>query len=246
MKLRKFFWLVGALFISIALGACNIGATPPPAQDDGAIQTQAFEIVLTQAALQQTQTAAAVPPTPLPTGTLAATITIAPLPTSGTFGETNTPFAFNTQQPGLTPQLLITPTSIAAVNTITTQNGCNDGAYIGETKPFDGDSIKVGAEFSKAWTILNTGTCTWDEGYVFDYLESYFPPETNVSQLAGYDIKLKKNAAEEYTKPKHTQSFVVKLKAPKTPGQYKGYWKLRDDAGNYFGPLVYVWIIAVP
>lgn len=245
MKFRKN-WLILASAVSIVISSCNIGATPPPTQDPGAIQTQAFGIVLTQSALQQTQTAAAIPPTPQPTNTLIATITIAPLPTSSVLGATNTPFSLNTQQPGLTPQLLISPTSAAPINTITTENGCNNGAYIGETKPFDGDSIKVGAEFSKAWTILNTGTCAWDEGYVFDYLENYFPAETNISQLAGYDIVLKKNKPDEYTKPNHSQTFVVKLKAPKAPGQYKGYWKLRDDAGNYFGPLVYVWIIAVP
>jgi hypothetical protein len=54
---------------------------------------------------------------------------------------------------------------------------------------------------------------------------------------------LKKDAPEDYTEPQHSQTFVVKLTAPKTPGEYKGYWKLRDDAGNYFGPLVSVWII---
>ncbi|MBL8049774.1 MAG: hypothetical protein JNM46_01005 [Anaerolineales bacterium] len=245
MKFSKFNWLAGVILASILISSCNIGATPPPEQDAGAIQTQAFGIVLTQSAIQQTQTAAAVPPTPLPTDTLVATITLAPLPTSSTFGATNTPFSLNTQQPGLTPQLLITPT-VGVINTFTTTNGCNDGAYIGETKPFDKDSVKVNAEFSKAWTILNTGTCTWDEGYVFDYLQDYFPPEANVSQLNGYDIALKKNTLEEYTKPKHSQSFIVKLKAPKDPGQYKGYWKLKDDAGNYFGPLVYVWITVVP
>lgn len=247
MKFGKLNLLViTAIITSIIISACNIGATPPPTEDAGAIQTQAFEIVLTQSALQQTQTAAAIPPTAQPTNTLFVTVTVGVLPTSSSFDATNTPFLLNTQQPGLTPQLLISPTSIAPINTITTQNGCNDGAYVGETKPLDGESIKIGAEFSKGWTILNTGTCTWDEGYVFDYLQDYFPPEANISQLDGYDVSLKKNSPEEYTKPKHTQSFIVKLKAPKTPGQYKGYWKLRDDANNYFGPLVYVWINAVP
>lgn len=246
MKSSKIIWLVMVTLItSIVIGACNIGATPAPTQDPGFVQTQAFEIVLTQQSIQQTQTAVSIPPTPLPTNTNVAIVTVGVLPTSNTFDATFTPFALNTQQPGLTPQLLVTPT-VVALNTFTTTNGCNDGAYVGETDPLDKESIKVGKEFAKGWTILNTGTCAWDEGYVFDYLQDYFPAETNVSQLNGYDIVLKKNAAEEYTKPKHTQSFIVKLKAPSTPGQYKGYWKLRDDAGNYFGPLVYVWVTVVP
>ena len=106
--------------------------------------------------------------------------------------------------------MLITPT-LGVINTLTTLNGCNDGAYLGETAPFDKDSIKVNKDFSKGWTILNTGTCTWDEGYIFDYLQDYFPPEADVAQLVGYDIKLKKETPEEYTKPGHSQSFIVKI-----------------------------------
>lgn len=245
MKSRKLIWLTMLTLIpAIVISSCNLGAAPAPTADPGILQTQAFEIVLTQQSLQQTQTAAAIPPTPLATNTLVATVIVGIVPTIS-FDITNTPFTLNTQQPGLTPQLLITPT-VGVVNTLTTLNGCNDGAYLGETKPFDKDSVKLGKEFSKGWTILNTGTCTWDEGFVFDYLQDYFPPEVDVSKLSGYDIPLRKNSPEEYTKKGHSQSFIVKLKAPNTAGQYKGYWKLRDDAGNYFGPLVYVWITVVP
>lgn len=239
MKSSKLIWLAGVMLASIIISSCNIGATLPT-EDLGAIQTQAFEIVLTQSALQQTQTAAAIPPTPLPTNTLVATITIAPLPTSSIFGATNTPFSLNTQQPGLTPQLLVTPTTVGIVNTVTTLNGCNDGQYIGETGPLDKEVIAVGKEFAKGWTINNTGECTWDEGYIFDYLQDY---GLGTPDLKGYDIVLKKNTPAEYTKPGYGQTFIVKLKAPTTPGEYKAFWKLKDDAGNYFGPLVYVWIV---
>lgn len=237
MTFRKMIWLMGALFISITLGACNIGATPPPAQDTGAIQTQAFEIVLTQAALQQTQTAAAIPPTPIPTDTLIATNTLVPLPTSANFGVTNTPFAFNTQQPGLTPQLLISPT-VGIVNTVTTKNGCNDGQYLAESGYVDGTPIEAGKNFNKSFMIQNIGTCTWDEGYSLAFL-----PELSTPGFQGYSIVLPKNKPEDYTKPGYGQTFVLKLKAPKDPGTYKGYWKLKDDAGNYFGPLVWVEVV---
>lgn len=245
MKFRKSIWLVVVVLAAMLLSSCNIGATPAPTQDLGAVQTQAFGIVLTEAANQQTQTAAAIPPTPSPTNTLAPTATLA-IATSGTIptsalGVTNTPFGFNTQQPGLTPQLLVTPT-VGTINTVTTLNGCNDGRYEGETGPADKSSIERGKEFAKGWSISNTGECTWDEGYVFDYLQDYFP-DIGINQLQGYDIPLKKNTPEEYTKSGYGQTFIVKLKAPTTPGEYKAYWKLKDDAGNYFGPLVYVWIV---
>jgi hypothetical protein len=80
MKFRKSILLMGALIAAVILSSCNIGATPAPEQDPGTVQTQAVELVLTQAALQQTQTAAAMPPTPLPTNTLAATPTLGGFP----------------------------------------------------------------------------------------------------------------------------------------------------------------------
>ncbi len=236
MKSRKSLWLVIMAIPAVILSSCNFGATPVPTEDPGVIQTQAFSIVITQAALQQTQTAVAIPPTALPTNTPIPTATLGENPTFAPVGGTNTPFAFNTQQPGLTPLSSVVPT-VGVVVTFTTKNGCNDGSFMGETEPFDKAVISAGKNYDKSWTILNTGTCTWDEGYSFTYMTDLSSPE-----LKGYSIVLKKNAADEYTAPGHSQSFIVKLVAPTTAGEYKGYWKMKDDAGNFFGPLVSVWI----
>jgi hypothetical protein len=241
MKSRKSLWLVGMTILAVILSSCNLGATPVPTEDPGVIQTQAFSIVVTQAALQQTQTAMAIPPTALPTNTPFPTATLGEIatlniPTFSQVGGTNTPAAFNTQQPGLTPLASALPTT-GVVVTFTTKNGCNDGSFLGETAPFDKDVVKAGKKYDKSWTILNTGTCAWDEGYSFTYMADLSSPD-----LKGYSIVLKKNAADEYTKPGHSQSFIVKLVAPEKAGEYKGYWKMKDDAGNFFGPLVSVWI----
>jgi hypothetical protein len=237
MKFRKSILLMGALIAAVILSSCNIGATPAPEQDPGTVQTQAVELVLTQAALQQTQTAAAMPPTPLPTNTLAATPTLGGLPTFAPIGGTTTPFAFNTQQPGLTPLALVSPT-IGFVNTVTTKNGCNDATYLGEGGVKDGDEIEAGKSFSKSFMLQNTGTCAWDEGYSFAFV-----PEFSTPGFQGYSIVLPKNKPEDYTKVGHGQTFVLKLTAPKTAGTYKGYWKLKDDVGNFFGPLVWLEIV---
>lgn len=232
-------WMVPGLISTIILSACNLGATPIPTQDPGVIQTQAFNDVSTQAALQQTQTALAAPAIPLATNTPLPTATLGVLPTFAPIGgiTTVTPFSFNTQQPGFTPITSPIPT-LGIVSTLTTKNGCNDGAYVGETAPYDKDVLKPGKAFTKAFTILNTGTCAWDEGYRFEYLIDNSSPE-----LKGETIVLPKNRPEDYTKPGHSQSFVLHMKAPNKVGEFKAYWKLRDDVGNYFGPLVYVWII---
>jgi len=231
MKLRKLLWLMAVTMLAVILSSCNLNATPAPTQDLGAIQTQAFNLVLTQVALQSS-------PTPLPTNTaLPTTPTLAAPPTFasvGGGGGTVTPFAFNTPLPGsaLTPLASPVPT-IGVYATITTKNGCNDGIMMAESKPFDGAVLQPGENFEKAFQFLNTGTCTWDEGYVFAFL-----PEFSTPDFKGSDIAIKK--AEDFTKPGSSISFVLKLTADNKPGEYIGSWKLRDEASNYFGSLVWL------
>ena len=229
MKFRKSLWLMAVTMLAVILSSCNLNATAVPTEDLGAIQTQAFNLVLTQVASQSS-------PTPLPTNTaLPTTPTLAAPPTFasvGGGGGTVTPFAFNTPLPGsaLTPLASPVPT-IGVYSTITTKNGCNDGAFLGESKPLDGAVLQPGENFEKVFTILNTGTCTWDEGYVFAFL-----PELSTPGFKGSDIAFKK--AEDFTKPGSSISFVLKLTADNKPGTYEARWKLKDEAGNYFGPMV--------
>ncbi len=231
MKFRKSIWIIGAMILSIVLSSCSLGATPVPTEDTGALQTQAVSIVFTQVAMQQTQTALAIP---LPTNTPIPTVTLGVLPTFAPVGGINTPSAFNTQLPGFTP--LASPfATIGNISTVTTKNGCNDGAYESEDGVKDGTVLSRLEAFRKSWDIRNTGTCTWDEGFSFTFMTALSTPGFN-----GYDIVLSKNKPEDYTKPDRTQNFVLKLTAPNKVGDYIGYWKLKDDAGNFFGPLVWV------
>ena len=47
MKSYKLQWLVVYTMLAIILSSCNLGATPVPTQDVAAIQTEAFNQVLT-------------------------------------------------------------------------------------------------------------------------------------------------------------------------------------------------------
>lgn len=242
---RKSIWLVGTLLLTVVLSSCNMGATPPPTQDVGAIQTQAFSIVITQVALDQAQTAQALPPTALPTNTPQATPTLGLIPTASIFG-TNTPFAFNTQQPGLTPLALpSTAPTVGAYATIQTSNGCNDGwGPTKESDPYDGKTILRGMETTKSWDIYNSGTCTWDEGYSFTFRPEFSSsPEGAAIGYYGKDEVIGKNGV--FTKPGETRTFTIKFKVPSKLGEYTWAFKLKDDAGNLFGPLVFVKFISV-
>ncbi len=230
MKFRKLLWLIAVTMLAVILSSCNLGATPAPTQDLGAIQTQAFNDVLTQVALQSSPTPLPTNTT-LPTATLAAPATFAPV---GGGGATVTPFPFGTSLPGLglTPLASPVPT-IGVYSTITTKNGCNDGIMVAESKPFDGDVLFPANNFEKVFQFLNTGTCTWDEGYTFAFL-----PDFSTPGFQGSDIVIKK--PEDFTKPGSSISFVLKLTTNNKPGEYIGSWKLRDDLGSYFGSMVWV------
>src|SRR5690349_12665898 len=124
MKLRKHIWLSGFLLVATTLSSCNLGATPAPTQDAAAIQSTALAQVLSTVSAQQTQTAAAIPPTALPTDTLVPTQTL-----QATFPPVGGTTTVGTLITGGTPIFTVTPGSIT---TLTTKNGCNDALYMGE------------------------------------------------------------------------------------------------------------------
>ena len=144
-----------------------------------------------------------------------------PLPTFAIPGLT----PFSTLAPGLTAL----PTT-AVGGAVSFPVGCNDATFIGETKPYDGTVMVGGQVFEKGWSMQNSGTCTWDEGYSFAFKSG--------DQMQGENIRITQVA--DFTKPQHSLAFIVKMQVPSKPGQYKGFWQMRADNGEWFGSIVYV------
>ena len=241
MFVRKHMRKVVFLFAMTALilASCNVGATPAPTVDVNAVSTALVGTTIAQLSIQFTQTAAAQPTsTPAPTNAPVDLPTFA-LPTIAGAASPTTSGALPTISFNSTPLTGITALPTLAAPTTasgsTTKVGCNDAMFVAENLP-DGSKVSPGKKFKKVWQIQNTGTCTWAEGYVFAFLA-----DRSSTEIAGYDIVI--NKAEEFTKPGSSQSFIVELKAPTVNGQYKGYWKLKNDEGVFFGPLVYFDII---
>lgn len=227
MRLKQLAWLALAAVAATALTACNIGATPAPTVDVNAIYTSAAETLIADFSSQQTQTAQAMPPTAMPTNTPLATFTL--LPTFPPAANT-TPLGVGTLPAAGTPGVVNTPgagTPLVLASPITTQAGpvCNNSAFMGENFP-DGTVFKPGETFDKSWTLQNTGTCTWDEGYVFAFVAG--------DPMNGHDIALKK--ASDFVDPGESITFIMAgMNAHLAEGTYSGCWKMRDDQGNYFG-----------
>lgn len=236
--------LIILLTAALTLAACNVGATPAPTIDANAINTAAVATAMGQISSQLTQTALAVPSltpqptdTPIPLATFALPTTAGGSPVPGgafpTVSFNSTSNANTTPLAGFTQ--LATAKPAGSTGQGSTASGCNDAVFVGETLP-DGSVIDAGKKFTKSWELKNTGTCKWDEGYTFA-----FQPDLSSSAIEGYDIVI--NSSDEFTDPNHSQSFVIKLTAPSTAGEYKGFWKMKTDGGNYFGPLVYLDIV---
>ena len=226
MLLKKLIGMVTVFTLTILLSACNIGAAAAPTPDVGLVYTQAAQLVATQFALQQTQTALAIPPTALPTSTPPAIPSISfgtPFGASTPFGGStpfgaSTPFGVATQPGGFIPT--------ATIRALGTTSGpkCDDAQYIADLTVPDGTIMKPGQDFDKVWRIKNTGTCTWDDGYALVY---------QGGSLDGYNVKIK--TTNQFVKAGETYDFGVHLTASLVPNTYTECWTMMNDKGYYFG-----------
>lgn len=237
MPTRRVIGGTAALMLAATLTACNLSKAPEPTADVKAIYTAAAGTLISQFSDQQTQTAMSVSPTSmasltsLPTFPLGTGLT--PFGTSFAPGTGLTPlgtsFSLGTPGAGLTPLATAQP---AGTGAFSFPVGCNDGTLIRETIP-DGKSVNGGTVFEKSWTFQNTGTCAWDEGYGFAFLSG--------ERMKGVDIKIQQEA--DFTKPGQPHTFVVPMTPSVRPGEYRGYWQMKSDAGVFFGSKVWVDVV---
>jgi hypothetical protein len=148
--------LFSVIAVILILTACAPAPAAAPATQDPALVQQLVEqsVALTVSAqtVQTLEAQALIPAatnTPLPTQTEAAPV----LPTA-------------------TPFVIVPPTSTVVVSTggggttIKPEYACD----IIRQRPYDDTTIKPGDTFDVKWTIVNTGTRTWEKGLDLKYL----------------------------------------------------------------------------
>ena len=102
------------------------------------------------------------------------------------------------------------------------QGACiNKAEFVSETIP-DGSNIDVGAEFTKSWTIENTGTCVWNTNYELIFESG--------DQLSGTDF----SKLLSVVNPGNKVTINIDLKAPSSPGFFISNWILRSDTSDKF------------
>lgn len=224
------------LTTALLLASCSPAAAPAPTLDVNAINTTIVGTTVAQFSIQFTQTAQAAPTsTPAPTETVAVLPTLA-LATSAELSPTA--ITLPTLQSNVLPTVGIVPAATQSGPTVAVPvlgYDCNKAQLVGKTIA-NGTVFAAGASITAGWQIQNTGSCTWSEGYTFTFLS-----EKSSGRIKGYSIAIKQIG--DFTKPNHSQSFVVQLTAPAKAGSYKGYWQMQAGDGTLFGPVVSLEIV---
>jgi hypothetical protein len=149
--------------------------------------------------------AAAATPTPqsMPTASLIPTVTlISSLPTATLFKS------------------VVNPTSVSS---------CDSSMYLSDVTIPDGTVLEPDEEFTKTWSLQNTGTCAWTTSYSLIY-------------YSGNSMSGSATALASAVSSGGNISVSVDLVAPSTAGSYTGYWRLQNASGVSFGEAVYVQI----
>jgi hypothetical protein len=138
-----------------------------------------------------------------------------------------TPLATPTAVVPPTPIPIPTNTTVPSPTTVPIP--CNRATYnaatIDVTYP-DGTTVAANSSFTKTWRLINAGTCTWTSGY-----QLVFHQGDAMGVPAGYAQSLTSGTVP----PGGSVDISVNLIAPATTGSYKGYWRLREPGGEYFG-----------
>lgn len=142
---------------------------------------------------------------------------------------TITAAASTEEQPATIPAETSTPLPTSAIATatqaaaVTNTPICNQASFVSDVSIPDNANITVDKGFTKTWRLRNVGTCTWTSGYqiIFDSGDQMNGPSSQ--QLTNGTVA-----------PGQTVDVSVDLKAPGSPGTYKGNWKLKDAGGVIF------------
>ncbi len=144
-------------------------------------------------------------------------------------GESRTEIA---SLPTTTPQVTLavvgtlsaaaTPTNAPTLVSAPPDPDCARASLVSETPP-DGVIVTPGQYYWKTWTIMNTGTCTWNSSY-----SVVFSSGDLMGGLTSYPL-------DDEVSPNEQKEISIYLKAPDTEGEFTGYWRLQSPWNSNFG-----------
>jgi hypothetical protein len=191
---------VVAAIAVLGLTACGpSGPAPTPTMSVDEIYTAAAQTLTSQ----QATIIALTPPTPLPTATALPTVAAPPTLSSSASGG---------------------PTTAAVGGA---SQSCDSSAYVADVTIPDNTVVDSGKKFTKTWSLLNNGTCSWDSTYKLAFLSG--------EAMGGSSVPVPS------TVPSGQEvNISVNLTAPAADGTYTGQWQLQNAAGQFFGNVITV------
>ncbi|MCS7247593.1 MAG: NBR1-Ig-like domain-containing protein [Anaerolineales bacterium] len=147
---------------------------------------------------------------------------------------TNTPIPTPTDTP--TPTETLPPPTTVAPTLPTRITAAERVEFVADVTIPDGTVFAPNQAFIKTWRLRNAGTATWTTAYSL----VFFSGERMGAPSA---VPLPSNVP-----PNATVDVSVPMVSPSTPGQYIGYYMLRNPQGKNFGlgpnadQAFYVWI----
>lgn len=138
------------------------------------------------------------------------------------------------QEPTATPLSTATPTESEESTETYAQNynysysavSCYAASTVSETI-YDNTVMDPSEEFTKTWTLLNSGSCSWYSGYQLVYKSGY--------QMSGDSPQY----ISSEISPGESVTFSVDMVAPSSEGTYTGKWELQTSDGT---AIAYVWV----
>jgi uncharacterized repeat protein (TIGR01451 family) len=101
---------------------------------------------------------------------------------------------------------------------------CDKASFVADITIPDGTAMAGGTAFTKTWRLQNVGTCTWTTAYKLVFSGG------DTMGISASAFNLPTSVA-----PGGTIDLSVNMTAPITPGNFIGYWRLRNAASTDFG-----------
>jgi hypothetical protein len=194
---------IGVLLSLLWLAACSSQVpTSTPTLDQNPLRTEVAATVLAQVTRARALTPSV---TPLPT------LTATNLPTS-------------THSPTASPSPTATITLSSGTPTAGTEN---QAQWVSQTIA-DDTTFAPGETFTMTWRLKNTGTSTWNAGYLLRYYsgETFGAPK---------EIALGREVL-----PGQEIDISIQMRAPTNPGTYRSDWVMSSENRSNFKEAVFL------
>jgi hypothetical protein len=119
-----------------------------------------------------------------------------------------------------------TPTSTSTAPTSSptvSPTSCDKAQFVADVTVPDGTTFTAGTAFDKTWELKNVGTCTWTTAYKLFF--------SSGSQMGGPN----EVAFTQSVAPGQSVRLTVRLTAPNTAGNYRGFWMFKNANNELFG-----------